>query len=355
MLKIAPGGKPGNGGGGGGGWTGGGGGGGIVPPPVPGGTTDTTTDTGTTLTLDCWTPCEDLYEGMALAYHAATRIGDQAWLSGGQFGGYAQSSIWNWDLRTGEIPRSWNPMTYPRYRHGMAAIGDTLYIFGGASSQHAFLAYRPADQSFTVLAAATVPPLSDNSGVLMLTDGTDIYVTGEYIYPVLINGAYYSQLLRYRPSTNVCTTLTPLPFRRTGMMGCLLPDGPYAGQFLMGAGLDANDNSGQVGMLRGDIGADDISWHAAPDFPLPAQWGVMTVWRKRVFAGLGDSPSGRGWFELNLTDLTWTPRTSMHEFMPWATNNRIGAAAVAHDDFGIFVQGGFDGASAKGTTIRYLP
>ena len=147
---------------------------------------------------------------------ASAVVGDQLYLVGGCFLGNCSGGVTNITEAYSTNSGTWTrkaPMPTARTRATAAALGNRLYVFGGATggsplaSSAVVEAYDPVTDTWT--AKTPMPTARDNAMAAAI--GGKIYVVGGYVSS---SGQRVGTLEVYDPASDSWTTKTPMPTAR---------------------------------------------------------------------------------------------------------------------------------------------
>lgn len=154
--------------------------------------------------------------------HGAATVGSTVYAIGGVSGVSVLDTVESYDPSTNTWRGNLAPMPTPRSGHGVVAVNGLIYAVGGSIPgdipSGVLEAYDPSTDSWTTGLAPMPTPRAYLSAV---EAGGQLYVIGGH------NGANNSNPLpaleRYDPATNVWTTLPPMPtpdhFTAAGVLG----------------------------------------------------------------------------------------------------------------------------------------
>lgn len=145
----------------------------------------------------------------ATGWRGAGRVGNYVYICGGlqPFGGSATDAHRRYDLDAD----SWSTvaaMTSPRFNHAIEALGDFVYVAGGASNgdvSTTFERYDPATDTWVAKAAL---PASRQGGTLVALDSYLYFIGGLDLFDSV------ADVYRYDPALDSWTTMTSLPVAR---------------------------------------------------------------------------------------------------------------------------------------------
>lgn len=166
---------------------------------------------------DLWRPQPPMPEGREQFGMAA--IGDKVFISGGLSGnghqGQLSSDLWLFDTGQGIwIQKSSMPRS--RRGHAMVAVGDLLYVIGGAGAEPSkLMAYDVAKDQWEILPTVLSIPRS-NFGVTVI--GNSIYTIGG----VSLAGKQLSLAERYDVKSGKWTAMPDLGAARSGLVAGVL-------------------------------------------------------------------------------------------------------------------------------------
>lgn len=226
---------------------------------------------------DSWERVASLPEVM-LDHPMAATVRDQVYLLGGYFGLQGGSPrVFRYDAAA-DVWQEVAPMPEGRGAGGAAAVGDTIYVVGGARDGRLLASVYAYDtRADTWRRVADLPTPRDHLAVAEFR-GRVCAVGGRELSMARNLGA----LECYDPATDTWERLPVMPTPRGGIGAAVVGDALY-----VVGGEDPGRTFGEVEYF------DGTSWHRAPDLPTPRHGlGVAAVDRTLLVLTGGPTPGG---------------------------------------------------------------